>query len=118
MSLESDENRKTPLKFQQERNLRPLHMRSKSSIPLESSGSNKNGVSTAVLDLTRDDTTEFSAHGPNRSAAELLIDGSPSKSPHLMRKLDRSTRKIAVVTQRAYCIISSKPLHLIYFQVL
>jgi hypothetical protein len=50
-------------------------------------------------------------------AAEVGVDGSPYRSRGFQRKLDQSSRKVAVLTQRAYCIISDKPLHAIFFKV-
>jgi hypothetical protein len=45
------------------------------------------------------------------------VDGSLVPNRSLYRKLDRSNRKVALVTQRAYCIISDKPMHALFFQV-
>jgi len=52
------------------------------------------------------------------SSAEVGVDGSPYQSRSLANKLDQSNKKVAVLTQRAYCIISDKPLHAIFFQIL
>lgn len=53
----------------------------------------------------------------NLGAAQVLVDGSPLKTSSFYRKLDQSNRKVALVTQRAYCIISDKPMHALFFQV-
>lgn len=49
--------------------------------------------------------------------AEVHVDGSPSMSRTAALKLAESDRKVAVITQKAYCIISSQPMHALFFQV-
>jgi hypothetical protein len=51
-------------------------------------------------------------------SCEVLADGSPSRSNVSMRRLDNSRKRFGVATQKAYCIISKKPLHSLFFQVL
>lgn len=50
-------------------------------------------------------------------AAEVGVDGSPCRSRALLHKLGHSNRKVAIVTQRAYCIVTEKPYHALFFQV-
>eukprot|EP01032_Pedospumella_encystans_P020059 gene20059-22797_t len=52
-------------------------------------------------------------------AAQVHVDGSPAKASKLLQgKLHRSNKRVALVTQRAYCIISDKPMHALFFQIL
>lgn len=50
--------------------------------------------------------------------AEVHVDGSPSKGKISARQINQSNKKVALLTQKAYCIISSQPLHSLFFQVL
>jgi hypothetical protein len=75
-----------------------------------------------LLSSSLDDGDAVSSFGGTSSilsgsAAEVGVDGSPCRSRALLEKLEQSNRKVALVTQRAYCIISDKPLHALFFQV-
>jgi hypothetical protein len=52
-----------------------------------------------------------------RSFGDADADFSPQSSRALQEHLERSSRPVAMLTERAYCIISDKPMHAIFFQV-
>jgi len=64
---------------------------------------------------SRDSDSDAASHD---GAAQVHVDGSIVRTSTFHKRVNRSNRKVALVTQRAYCIISDKPMHALFFQVM